>query len=135
MENMLAEQIMLIEDNPDLMKKLSSALSNDIFIVTEASNYYEALWKMGEISPDLVILDEELPFVNGWQACQKINSDFGIPVILMGKDRNVHVWRKALEVGAEFYMKIPFGRLELEARIKAILRRYDKKRIIAGISY
>ena len=128
MENMLAEQIMLIEDKPDLMRELSSALSNDIFIVTEASNYYEALWKMGEISPDLVILDEELPFVNGWQACQKINSDFGIPVILLGKDRSGHAWIKALEVGAEFYMKIPFGRLELEARIKAILRRYNKEK-------
>ncbi|MFC2033509.1 response regulator transcription factor [Chloroflexota bacterium] len=126
---------MLIEDKPDLMRELASALSNDTFIVTEASNYYEALRKMDEISPDLVILDGELPFVNGWQACRQIIRDFGIPVILMGKDRNVHVWRKALEVGTEFYMKIPVGRLELEARIKAILRRYDKKRIIAGISY
>lgn len=125
---MLAEQIMLIEDNPDLMKKLTSALSNDTFILTEASNYYEALCKIEEINPDLVILDEELPFVNGWQACRKINCDFGIPVIMLGTNKNGHAWVKALEVGAEFYMKVPFGRLELEARIKAILRRYGKEK-------
>ena len=125
---MVEEKIMLIEDKPDLMRELASALSNDIFIVTEASNYYEALWKMGEISPDLVILDEELPFVNGWQACRQINNDFGIPVILLGKDQSGYAWIKALEVGADFYMKIPFGRLELEARIKAILRRYSKEK-------
>jgi len=128
----MADNIMLVENEQALRGELAAALGDDVFVVAEVSDYFEALWKLGEFKPDLVLLDEDLPFVNGWEACRQISQTFKIPVIVMGDDSSTYVWEKAFEVGAEFYLRMPCSRLVLEARIKAILRRYKKGRVISG---
>ncbi len=116
--------IMVIEDEPVLMQQLSSSLSQAVFNVVSVTNYLEALLSLDNFQPDLVIMDENLPLVDGWEACYQLHCAFGLPVILVGADYADDAWAKALEAGADFYLRIPFSSLELTARAKAIIRRY-----------
>ncbi len=117
---------MVIESEPSLMKKLAMALDDDVFVVAEVSDYFEALWRMSEFKPDLVILDEKLPTMDGWEACRYISQTYGIPLIILGQETDSEVWAKAVAMGADFYLRMPCSPLVLAARIKAILRRYAK---------
>ena len=102
---------------------LTLALTEAFFRVTDASDYFEALWQMDESQQDLVILNLQLPSLDGWEVCSRIHWSFGVPVILLGNDKNDEAWIRAVQAGADFYLKEPFNCLELTARIKAILRR------------
>ena len=72
---------------------------------------------------DLIIIDEDLPLLDGWEACHQLRQTFGIPVVLFGDDYDVDVWLRVLQVGADFYLRMPFSSLELAARARAIIRR------------
>jgi len=106
--------------------KLTSALTEDDFNVVGVSDYFEALWRLGEFKPDLVIMDVELPLLDGWEACYWLHQIFSIPIILLGRDTGDETWVRAVQAGADFYLREPFHRVELAARVKAILRRYGK---------
>ena len=125
----MSDKVLVIEGELGFRKKLAAALSGIAFDVAGVANYFEALWKLGEFKPDLIIMDEDLPLTNGWESCYQLRQTFGIPVILMGKNFEEVVWEKALEAGADFYLRMPFSTLELAARIKTVLRRYKKNEI------
>ncbi len=106
--------------------ELTSALAEADFKVADASDYFEALWRLDEFNPDLVVINVDLPLLSGWEACYWLHKTFGIPVIMMGKEPSDRAWVRAIQTGADFYLKAPFSYSELTARIKAILRRYKK---------
>ena len=124
----MPDNILIIEGEPALRKEIASALAEAVFAVADVADYFEALLKLGEFKPDLVVLDEELPLVDGWEACYQLHQILGVPVILLGEDYSDEVWIRALEAGADFYLRMPVSCQELAARIKAILRRYRKRR-------
>ena len=97
-----------------LRRELSSALTRFGFEVADVPDYFEALRKLDEFKPDLVILDEELSLLDGWKACYQLHRTFGIPVILLGDDSSSEVWVKVVEAGADFYLRMPFSYFELE---------------------
>jgi len=109
-----------------LRGELTSALAEAAFKVANIPDYFETLWKLSEFKPDLIITAEELPLLDGWEACYQLHRTFGIPVILLGKDSSDEAWVRAVQAGADFYLRMPFSCLELVARVKAILRRYKK---------
>lgn len=106
--------------------ELTSALAEADFKVADASDYFEALWRLDESSPDLVVMNAELPFLDGWDACYWLRQTFGITIILLGREPSNEAWVRAVQTGADFYLEAPFSYLELAARIKAVLRRYKK---------
>jgi len=116
--------ILLVENTPTLGKKIASVLAGAGFEVMDVPGFHEALLKMECSKPDLVILDEELPVVDGWEACSRVHQTIDIPIILLGNEHDDWAWWKAVEAGADCYLAKPFSRLELVARVKAILRRY-----------
>ena len=126
---MVTNSIMVVENEPILRREINSALAEAFFVVADAANYLEALWKLDEFKPDLVVLDEDLPLVDGWEACYQLHRAFGIPVILVGDDSSGEAWIKALEAGADFYLRIPFSYPELINRIRSILWRYKKEEV------
>lgn len=125
----MAHRILIIEDDPPLRRKLASALAEAAFKVASISDYSGMLWKLNEFKPDLVITDEELPLLDGWEACYWLHRTFGIPVIVLGRDSSDKAWARVAEAGADFYLRVPFSYLELAARVKAILRRYKKEQL------
>jgi DNA-binding response OmpR family regulator len=116
--------ILIVEGKPILGIGLKSALAEEDFNVVGVSDYFEALWRLDELKPDLVIMNVELPLLDGWEACYRLHQIFGIPIILLGRDTDDNTWVRAVQAGADFYLREPFNRVELAARIKAILRRY-----------
>ena len=116
--------ILIIESEPTLRIELTSALSEAGFAVSSVPDYPEALLKLDEFKPDIVIVDEVLAGGDGMEACYRLHSTFGLPVILLGEDSSDEVWGRVMEVEADLYLIKPFSYRELIARVKAILRRY-----------
>jgi len=120
----MTDSILIIESEPTLRRHLTSALSQAGFTVADVSDYSEACLKLVEFNPDMAIIDEVLPCGDGWDACYQLRNTFGIPVILLGQDSSDQAWMRAVEAGADLYLRKPFSYLQLVARVKAILRRY-----------
>ena len=120
----MSDSIFIIESNPSFQRALVSALSRANFEVAAASNYNEAVLKIATFKPDMAIVDEVLPDINGMEVCYKLHINLGIPVIIVGENYSDEVWEKVSEAYADCYLARPFSFLVLVARIKAILRRY-----------
>lgn len=125
----MSDSVLVVENELGIREEITSALSGAAFKVAEASDYFEALWKLDEFKPDLVVVNEKLPLVSGWKACYKLHWTFGIPVVLLGEDSRGEVWLEVLQAGADFYLRMPCSFCVLIARIKAILRRYRQHEI------
>jgi len=120
----MTDRILVIGVDPSLRNELVSVFSEADFTVDNVSDYPEALSKLDESKPDIVIMDEALPSKDSMEACSELYFSFGIPVVLLGEDASDEVWERVMEVGADLYQLKPFGYLPLVARVKAILRRY-----------
>jgi len=117
-------RVLIIEGEPFVRKELISAFTEAGFAVDNLPDYPEALLKIDESKPDIIIMDVVLPGRDGMEACSELHGTFGIPVVLLGEDSSDEVWERVMEVGADLYQVKPFGYLSLVARVKAILRRY-----------
>lgn len=121
------KRILIIEDEPDLVKGLKLNLSDEGYDVDWAVNGLEGLRKAFETEPDLIILDIMLPEMDGFEVCRKIRQkNIDTPVIMLtakGEEIDKVV---GLEIGADDYMTKPFSIRELLARIKARLRNTEK---------
>lgn len=113
---------------------IGETILNDNILALEASglevetaqNYPQGLEKLDVTSPDLVIIDEMLPAVNGWEACSRFRQISDIPIILLSADQSGQSVAKAVNQGVDTYIFKPFTPRELEARVNALLRRYQR---------
>ncbi len=119
-------RILIIEAEPSLSEEIRAALSKASFDVVDVLNFPEALLKLPDFKPDLVITDEVLPGGDGMEACYQLHNILGVPVVMIGEDSGDQVWGKVVESDADLYLVKPFSYLELVARVKAILRRYRR---------
>ena len=112
-----------------------STLEADGFEVKVAPDYPQGLKRLDETLPDLVILDETLPTINGWEACSRLRQVSDVPIILLGADQSGQAVARAIEQGADTYMFKPAHTYELKARVNALLRRYKGKEAVvtAGV--
>ena len=119
--------ILIIEDEPDLIRGLRDALEFEGFQVSAASSGREGLdiWRTSH--PDLVLLDLMLPDFNGYAVCEQIRSSDALVPILMLTARSQEADKiRGLDAGADDYVTKPFSVGELLARIKALFRRVDR---------
>lgn len=120
-------RILIVDDEPLLVKGLKYSLEQDGYLIESASDGREALNKYESQKYDLIILDLMLPEIDGLEVCQRIREKSDTPIIMLtakGEDMNKIL---GLEYGADDYMTKPFNILELKARVKAILRRSATK--------
>lgn len=115
--------ILIVEDDPDLLDILCFALRREGHDVIAAHDGAAGLqlWKAKE--PRLVLLDVDLPKMDGWEVCKRIRSESNTPIIMltgMASDADVV---KGLELGADDYVNKPFSPKQLMARIRAVMRR------------
>ena len=127
----MSNRILVIEDEPVLRENCTLALLEADFQVVEVSNCLEAILELDNSYPDLIILDEDLPLVDGWETCYLLHHACGLPVIILGDNYSEEIWDRMLQVGADFYLRMPFSQVELVGRIRAILQRYKKKEMIS----
>jgi len=124
---MVKKTIMLVEDDPDIVTVLRGNLSLAGFAVATAGSAEEAVQLLVGEAPDLLILDLGLPDYDGLLLCQKIKAaGHEFPIIMLTARDSVADKVLGFECGADDYLVKPFAFLELEARIKACLRRREK---------
>jgi len=82
--------------------------------------------------PDLVLLDINLPGMDGFEACQEIRRICDVPIVMVSARDNEVDKVRGLEMGADDYITKPFSHLELLARVRAVLRRYQSTHPTAG---
>lgn len=115
--------ILIADDEPQMVGVIAYALQKAGFRIIMAYDGLEAMQKIEEDHPDLVILDVNMPGLNGFEVCRKVRNSTTIPVMLLTvKDEQENVI-KGLELGADDYMTKPFSVRELTLRVQAILRR------------
>ncbi len=121
-------KILLVEDEPNMRLGLKDNLEFEEYEVDIAEDGEAALEKIKNNSYNLILLDVMLPKISGFEVCKLVRKQ-GItaPIILLtakGEEANKV---RGLELGADDYVTKPFGLMELLARIKAVLRRYENQ--------
>ena len=118
--------ILLVEDDKSLNSGVTFALSKEGFNVKSVITIQEArrILHMEEI--DLIVLDVNLPDGNGFDFCVEIRKSSDVPIIFLTAQSTELEITNGLDMGADDYITKPFNHLELVARVKSQLRRYDK---------
>ncbi len=123
----MAEMILLVDDEQHIVDLARMYLEQDGFGIDTANDGKTALRKILSEKPGLVVLDLMLPGMDGWEVCRRVRAESDVPIIMLtarGDDIDRIV---GLELGADDYLTKPFNPRELVARIKAILRRVEKR--------
>ncbi len=118
----MPDRILVIEGETSWGKELVSALTRAGFSVACVPDYPEALLKLHEFKPDLVIVDEILPGRAGTEVCSQLRSAFGVPVFVLSEDPGGKATMRALEAGADSYLR-KLSHPELVTRVRTVLRR------------
>jgi two-component system KDP operon response regulator KdpE len=115
--------ILVVDDEPQIRRVLRTTLSAQGYVIVEARDGEEALVRLRSERPDLVLLDMNMPVMEGLETCRQMRSDSNIPIIMLTV-RNAEIDKvRALDAGADDYVVKPFGIQELLARVRAALRR------------
>lgn len=116
-------KILIAEDDPMLLKTLQLRLVKEGYEVIAARDGREAIAKIEESPPDMVITDVMMPWVSGIEIVEMIKKRAGkkIPVIVLSVIDQEAVVMQALELGADDYMTKPFSLKELMTRVKRLL--------------
>ena len=118
-------RIMVVDDEPNIIELARLYLEREGYQVDGIGNGEDALSRLGDINPDLVVLDVMLPDIDGFEVCRQLRTKSDVPILMLtarGEDIDKIL---GLELGADDYFTKPFNPRELVARVKAILRRYQ----------
>ncbi|MBC8159268.1 MAG: phosphate regulon transcriptional regulator PhoB [Rhodospirillales bacterium] len=122
----MSSQILIVEDEAALVTMLRYNLEQDGYHVEEAGDGEEALLKIDESKPDLILLDWMLPRLSGLEVCRRIRrkpETQDLPVIMLTARGEESDRVRGLDTGADDYVTKPFSPKELLARIRSLLRR------------
>lgn len=120
----MSASILIIEDDADLLHLLQIDLQQSGYKAWTADTGTLGLEIFRETNPDLVMIDVALPDMNGLEVCQQIRTASNVPIMMMTGHAVSEVQiAQGLNLGADEYMIKPMGKMELHARIKALLRR------------
>lgn len=125
----MKKKILVVDDDPGAVELLREILSVQNFRVISATNGDEAVKKVREEKPDIVVLDVVLPGLSGVDVCRILKQDkttHSIPIVMLsGRAMETRDKVTGFEAGADDYLTKPFEAKELVARIRALLRRYE----------
>jgi DNA-binding response OmpR family regulator len=116
-------KILAADDDRDLRELIGFTLAQAGYLVLKAGDGPSAMKTFDEESPDLVVLDINMPGASGFQVCEAIRKRSRVPVIMLTVRGEEEDLVRALELGADDYLTKPFSPRTLLARIKALLRR------------
>lgn len=119
----MTTRILVVDDEPGVVQSVRSYLEAAHFEVSAAYDGKEALAQFDAVSPDLIILDWMLPEMDGLTVAQHIRRRSSVPIIMLTARVDEDDRIAGLETGADDYVVKPFSARELEARVRAVLRR------------
>jgi two-component system, OmpR family, KDP operon response regulator KdpE len=116
-------KILIVDDEPQITRVLRTALSTQGYSLRIAANGVEGMEAIHAWKPDLVITDVSMPQMNGVELCREIRAISQIPIIVLSVRNQDLTKIEALDAGADDYVTKPFSIQELQARVRAQLRR------------
>ena len=131
-------RILIVDDEPINLELFDVMLSNLGFHVEMAADGEEALDRMPEVQPDLIVLDNVMPKLTGWEVTKKIKNEAEyeafrhVPIIMFSAMDEVKDKIEGLELGVDDYITKPFNFSEVLARIRAVLHRHELTRQLSG---
>ena len=125
----MAKKILVVDDKKELRTLLKQYLSQEGFEVVSAGDGREALFIARQEKPDLIILDLMMPEMGGYEFMRTYNREVDTPTIILTAKLEESDKVLGLELGADDYVTKPFSMNELTARIRAVLRRSEKRAI------
>jgi len=126
----MAARILIVEDDPDIAELVARYLEKAAFETDRAASGRDALQMIAVNPPALVVLDLMLPHVDGLEICRRLRSDqktAAIPLIMLTARAEESERIVGLELGADDYLAKPFSPNELVARVRALLRRAQRR--------
>ena len=117
------EVILVVDDEPKIVKQARDYLERSGYRVLEAGDGKTALAQMRHERPDLIVLDLNLPEMDGLDVCRALRRESDVPIIMLTARVDETDRLIGLELGADDYITKPFSPRELVARVRAVLRR------------
>lgn len=123
----MSDTILVVDDEQRIIDLAKMYLEQDGYRVMSATDGVNALNKILDDKPSLVVLDLMLPGMDGLEVCRRVRAESDVPIIMLTARSDDIDKIVGLELGADDYLTKPFNPRELVARVKAILRRTDRK--------
>jgi len=128
----MGHKILIVDDDPHIREVLSFALGKAGMATHEAGDGEAALAAVGRTKPDLVVLDINMPRMDGLEVCRRLRAEGDLPILFLSS-RDDEIDRVVgLELGADDYVVKPFSPREVVARVAAILKRGGRALAEAG---
>jgi DNA-binding response OmpR family regulator len=118
-------RILVVDDEERMVRFIRMNLEHDGFQVSEAFNGKEAIQKIRDVTPDLILLDVMMPDLDGFEVLEMVREVSQVPVIMLTAKGEEDDRVRGLELGADDYVTKPFSPRELVSRVKAVLRRTE----------
>jgi DNA-binding response OmpR family regulator len=120
-------RILIVEDHPDILANLYGFLEPKGHVLDSARNGYAALALASENEYDVIVLDIGLPGLNGLELCEKLRGELSLatPVLMLTARDSLNDKVAGFDSGADDYLVKPFSLVELEVRLKALVRRSE----------
>jgi two-component system OmpR family response regulator len=119
----LAMRILIVEDEPDLLRALAQALREEGYAVDTATDGDDGLFKAENWEYDSIVLDIMLPKLDGWEVLRRLRKTKKTPVLMLTARDQTRDRVRGLDTGADDYLVKPFDLAELLARLRALIRR------------
>ena len=120
----MSKKILIVDDEPNIVISLEFLMKKEGFAVAVAVDGDEALQKVAEFAPDLVLLDVMMPKKSGFEVCEALRADPALAalkiVMLTAKGRDTEVAR-GLAIGADAYVTKPFSTKDLVVQVRGLL--------------
>ena len=132
----MLKKISVVEDEPLVREELALLLENNGYMVCQVSSFDDVTGEILKDSPDLVLLDINLPGKSGYQICRELKNKSSIPVVILTSKDQLADELNALEIGADEFMTKPYRSERLLLRISNVLRRYEgRSNMIEGPNF
>ncbi len=115
--------VLIVDDDRAMVGMVAALLGQEGFDISTAYDGEAALRRHAAEQPDLVILDRRLPGLSGDEVCRRLRAAGPTPILMLTGEKGTDERAKLLDLGADDYLEKPFGKKELTARIRALLRR------------
>ncbi len=124
-DEMERRRILIVDDEERMVRFIRLNLEHDGFLVSEAFNGRQAVQKLRDVNPDLILLDVMMPDLDGFDVLEMIREISNVPVIMLTAKGEEDDRVRGLELGADDYVTKPFSPRELVSRARAVLRRTE----------
>jgi DNA-binding response OmpR family regulator len=129
----LSKKVLVIDDDPELGPLVDIILKPLELNVYPALSGEDGLRQAYRIHPDLVILDVNMPGLNGFEVCSRLREFSSLPILMLTARNHENDMLRGFNVGVDDFLGKPFSKNELEARVRALLRRSLKNQNSGGV--